>query len=137
MNIDEVYQRFATPGMHYALNVFGTHVVGRVFNPEQLTTDVRHTKYTGIPGMTLAGRVTFPTVRILLERIPSWDVEDFHKLVCRRIEEATAQLHSLAGRRAAMDTLRVVVDDFPFLLSTIEKSSDEQTIIIDLELSGG
>lgn len=136
MNIDEVYQRFATPGMRYALNVFGTNVVGRVFNPEKLTTDVRHTRINR-DGLDCAGRVTFPTVRILLEQIPMCDAEDFHKSVCRRIEEATAQLDSLAGRRSAMAHLRVVVDEYPFLLTAIEKYSDEQTITIDLDLSGG
>lgn len=142
MNIDEVYQKLSTPGIKYALNVFGTNVVGRVFNPEELTDAVRYTRYTRNArivedGFTCPGRVTFPTVRILLEQIPALDAADFCKEVHRRMSEANAQLHSLAGQRAAMTTLRVMVEGCSFILSTIENSSTGRTVIIDLELGGG
>jgi hypothetical protein len=134
LDYNKVYQTLATKGMRYALTIFGWPVVCRVFNPEQLTEAVRYTSFTK-GGMTFAGRTTFPTVRMIIEKFPQNEAETFHNMLKRQLDEAMSCLHKFHGPTYAMDALRIVVDDHAFLMTAFEKSDGDRSIIIDLEIS--
>lgn len=135
LDYNKLYQTFAMLGIRYKIDLFGTPVLVHVQNRKELTDEARH------PWMAehnCWGRVSFPAVRLYVERLPGQVVrpgqKDYEAIYELLTQQMNAAMNLPVGiyQGDATEQLRVYVEGHAFVMTAFEKWGAAEAVVFDV-----